>query len=207
MGNVARLHRVGIFTVTQFYEASIQTLKAAFESILGRYWYTRLRGYEVDDVEFNRSSFSQSYVLPRPMEYEEWRPILSKLVSKAARRLRAAGFSCSGIHLALRYGDGSSWHASHNTQSFLYDDVSLLTSALNLLQGTEPCKPVKKIAFTCFGLEGDSGQMSLLTDQVKQKSLVTSLDLLNNKWGEYSVTRGSFLGSLGHVRDAIAFGK
>lgn len=214
--NEARLHRVGIFTVPQFYAADIQTLKSAFESILGRYWYARLRGYEVDDVEFNRSSFGQSYVLPHPMEYEEWRPILSKLVSKAARRLRSAGFSASGIHLALRYGDGSSWHASHNTSNFLFDDASLLTSALNLYQPVgagssrpqiSPTKPVNKIAFTCFGLGEDSGQLSCLVDTVKQKSLVASLDHLNDKWGEYSVNYGSFLGSEGHVRDAIAFGK
>lgn len=204
--NEARLHRVGIFTVPQFYEAPIQTLSSAFQSVLGRYWYTGLRGYEVDDIEFKRGSFGQSYVLPHPMEFKQWRPILSKLISKAARRLRSSGFSCSGIHLALRYGDGTSWHAGHNTSSILFDDVSLLNSALNLYLKA-PTKSVKKVAFTCFGLESDSGQLNCLIDNMKQKSLVKSLDALNNKWGEYSVNYGSFLGSEGHVRDAIAFGK
>jgi DNA polymerase-4 len=211
--NEARLHSVGIFTVPQFYQASIQTLTSAFQSVLGRYWYTRLHGYEVDDVEFNCQSFGQSYVLPHPMDLDEWRPILAKLIAKAARRLRAAGYSASGIHLALRFSDGTYWHAGHNTDNLLSDDASLLTSVLNLLQRTDPClrrqvcKPVKKIAFTCFGLGEDSGQLSCLTDKIKQKSLVNSLDKINDKWGEYSVTYGSFLGSAGHVRDAIAFGK
>jgi DNA polymerase-4 len=208
--NEARLHRVGIFTVSQFYQADIQTLTSAFESILGRYWYSRLHGYETDDVEFARRSFGQSYVLPRPMDIGEWRPILAKLVAKAARRLRAAGSSASGIHLAIRFGDGTSWHAGHNTANLLSDDVSLLTSALNLYVGARrgsPVKPVKKIAFTCFGLGEDSGQLSCLNDTIKQKSLVKSLDNINNKWGEYSVTYGSMMGSSGHVRDAIAFGK
>ncbi|MEI8232462.1 MAG: hypothetical protein WCG44_01835 [bacterium] len=211
--NEARLHRVGIFTVPQFYTASIQTLTSAFQSVLGRYWHTRLRGYEVDDVLFGRGSFSQSYVLPRPMVEAEWRPILSKLVAKASRRMRSAGYSASAVHLYLRFDDHTSWHAGHHLSSLLYDDVSLLHSALALLQSYEPacagrpCKPVKKIAFTCFGLGSDSGQLSCLKDLVKQKALVTSLDELNDKWGEYSVTYGSFLGSEGHVRDAIAFGK
>ncbi len=205
--NEARLHRVGIFTSTEFYEASIQTLKSAFESVLGRYWYTRLRGYEVDDVEFSRRSYGQSYVLPRAMEEDSWRPILSKLISKAARRLRRDGYMASGIHLSLLYGDHTHWHTGHNTTNLLYDDASLLSAALSLYQQKAPKKPVKKIAVTCFGLEEDSGQLSCLVDLVKQKNLVSSLDDLNDKWGEYSVTYGSFLGSSGHVRDAIAFGK
>jgi DNA polymerase-4 len=209
--NEARLHRVGIFTVPQFYSTSIQTLTSVFESVLGRYWYTRLRGYEIDDVQFARRSFGQSYVLPRPMQETEWRPILAKLVAKAARRLRAAGFSASGIHLYLRYTDHTSWHSGHNTSNLFYDDASLLTSALNLYSNRVTSKPVgrrvKKIAFTCFGLGEDNGQLSCLRDLVKQKSLVSSLDKINDKWGEYSVTYGSMLGSKNHVRDAIAFGK
>lgn len=205
--NEARLHRVGIFSVFQFYNASIQMLTSAFESVLGRYWYSRIHGYEVDDVEFTRQSFGQSYVLPHPMDIGEWRPILSKLVSKATRRLRESGFSASGIHLYLRYGDGDSWHMGHNTPNLLYDDVSLLLSALNLYERKAQKKPVKKIAVTCFGLGKDSGQLSCLVDLVKQKELVSSLDALNDKWGEYSVTYGSFLGSSGHVKDSIAFGK
>lgn len=205
--NEARLHRVGIFTATQFYEADIQTLKSAFQSVLGRYWYTRLRGYEVDDVEFQRRSYGQSYVLPRPMKYEEWRPILAKLIAKAARRLREGGSYATGIHLSLLYGDHTGWHTGHKGSSLMMDDASLLTSALLLYERDAPKKPVKKIAVTCFGLEQDSGQLSCLIDTIKQKSLVQSLDTLNNKWGEHSVTYGSFLGSSGHVRDAIAFGK
>ena len=205
--NEARLHRVGIFTPIQFYLADIQTLKSAFQSVLGRYWYTRLRGYEVDDVEFERRSYGQSYVLPRPMKYEEWRPILAKLIAKAARRLRSSGSYATGVGLSLNFGDHTSWHTTHKGSSLMMDDASLLTSALNLLQRTDLCKPVKKIAVTCYGLAVDSGQLSCLVDTIKQKSLIASLDKLNDKWGEYSVTRGSFLGSEGHVRDAIAFGK
>lgn len=205
--NEARLHRVGIFTPLQFYEASVQTLKSAFESVLGRYWYTRLRGYEVDDIEFSRRSYGQSYVLPRSMVYEEWRPILAKLIAKAARRLREGGSFATGLHLSLLYGDHTHWHTGHQGSSLLMDDASLLTSALSLYELRAPHKPVKKIAVTCFGLEKDSGQLSCLVDTVKQKSLITSLDGLNDKWGEYTISYASMLGSSGHVRDAIAFGK
>lgn len=204
--NQTRLHRLGIFTVPQFYASSIQTLYSAFGSVLGRYWHTRLHGYELDDVQFDRQSFGQSYVLPHPMEYGEWRPVLSKLVAKAARRLRAAGFTARSVALSLRFEDGTSWHASHHLQISIFSDADLFVAALSL-QRTDLCKKVKKIAFTCYGLNKDSAQLSYLLDQVKQKSLVNALDSLNDKWGEYTITYGSFLGSEGHVRDAIAFGR
>jgi DNA polymerase-4 len=203
--NEARLHRVGIFTVRQFYQADIQTLKSAFESILGRYWYTRLRGYEVDDVEFSRRSFGQSYVLPHPMDLNDWRPILAKLVAKAARRLRKYDCSATAVHLYLRFGDGTSWHAGHQLHHSIFTDHELLDAALSL-QRTVLCKKVKKIAVTFFGLEKDNGQLSCLRDLVKEKSLATSQDQINDKWGEYTLSYGSFLGSTGHVKDAIAFG-
>jgi len=204
--NEARLHRVGIFTVRQFYQADIQTLKSAFESILGRYWYTRLRGYEVDDVEFSRRSFGQSYVLPHPMDLSNWRPILAKLVAKAARRLRKYDCSATAVHLYLRFGDGTSWHASHQLHHSIFTDHELLDAALSL-QSYDSSKKVKKIAVTFFGLEKDNGQLSCLRDLVKEKSLATKQDEINDKWGEYTLSYGSFLGSTGHVRDAIAFGK
>ena len=137
--------------------------------------------------------------------------ILAKLVAKATRRMRSAGYSASGVHLALRYGDGTAWHAGHNTPNLLFDDVSLLASVLNLYNDRVTTKlaerSVKKIAFTCLGLAKQDGQLSVFTDIVKQNSLTTALDALNSKWGEYSISYGSMLGSAGHIHDAIAFGK
>ncbi len=204
--NEARLNRVGIFTALEFSQASVQTLQSAFQSVLGRYWYTRLRGYEVDDVEFARRSFGQSYVLPHPMKQEEWRPILAKLVGKAARRLRRGGYSASGVHLALRHGDGSHWHTGKAFSVAMEDDKDIMAVALSLYRGVD--KPVKKVAVTCFGLvEKENKQTGLFEDSAKKRSLVLAMDQVNDKWGEYSLSYGSMMGSAGYVRDAIAFGK
>lgn len=209
----ARLHRAGIFTPLQFYQATLPTLKLAFQSVLGRYWYNRLRGYEVDDVEFSRRSFGQSYVLPHPMSFPEWRPILAKLVSKAGRRLRAGGYHATAAHLYLRFASGRSWHTGHQLHSPIFRDCDLLQSTLALYPLANRVTPklaerrVKKIAVTFFGLSRDPGQLALLRDNSRDVALTTALDSLNNKWGEYSITSAAMLGSSGHVRDAIAFGK
>lgn len=203
--NEARLHRVGIFTPLQFYAASRQTLKTAFQSVLGDYWYARLRGYEVDDITFQTRSFGQSYVLPHPMNKGEWYPIMAKLVSKAGRRLRKEGFLASGAHLSLRYSDHSHYRLGHKTQAVLYNDVDLISAVNSLCPPTD--KPVKKVAITLFGITREDRQESLLIDKVKEKRLVTALDELNSRYGEYTISYASMFGTKDHARDAIAFGK
>jgi DNA polymerase-4 len=55
----ARLNAYGIFTPTEFYHAPLEKLKKqVFQSILGYYWYLRLRGHEIDAVDFKRKSLA-----------------------------------------------------------------------------------------------------------------------------------------------------
>jgi len=205
--NEARLNRVGIFTGLDFAHASLTTLNQAFESVLGRYWYLRLRGYEVDDLEFARGSFGQSFVLPRSMGYREWRPILAKLSCKASRRLRRSGYLASGVSLALRFGDHTSWHTSQKLGNATAHDPVLLASLLKLYETSSPKKPVKKIALSFFALEKEFSQLSLLGSVTKQRQLLLAFDKINDLWGENTLAYGSLSGSSTYVRDAIAFGK
>src|SRR4051794_18239774 len=60
----ARLNARGIFTPMDFYAAPLPLLKQqVFRSINGYYWYLRLRGYEIDAVDFARKSFGNTYAL------------------------------------------------------------------------------------------------------------------------------------------------
>src|SRR3972149_8454261 len=61
---VARLNDVGIFSPLDFLQAPDNFLrKQVFKSIVGHYWYLRLRGWEVDDFKSERKSFGQEYSL------------------------------------------------------------------------------------------------------------------------------------------------
>lgn len=203
--NEARLHKVGIFTPLQFYQASPQLLHSAFQSVLGDYWYSRLHGYEVDDVEFQTRSFGQSYVLPHPMARDEWYPIMAKLVSKAGRRMRKDGYSASATHLSLRYADHSHYRLGRKLKTTLHSDNDLIKAVDSLSPSSD--KKVKKVAVTLFGIEKEDNQESLFVDKVKEKRLVTALDELNTRYGDYTISYASLMGSASHVRDAIAFGK
>jgi DNA polymerase-4 len=60
----ARLNAYGIFTPTEFFAASLETLKMqVFRSVCGYYLYLRLRGWEIYAVDFQRKGFGSSYAL------------------------------------------------------------------------------------------------------------------------------------------------
>lgn len=206
--NAARLGNVGIYSVLDFYHADVATLKRAFHSIGGYYWYLRLRGWEIDSVEFSRKSFGNSYALPKPLaKPEELLPILSKLVEKMAFRLRTAGFKARGVGLFINYRGGNFWHKTRLAGEFLYESGDFFKLAFKLL-GQSPYKePVAVLAVCCFDLEKATvSQPDMFGVWEKKFSLANSVDTINSKWGNFVVGPASLLLSKENVKDRIAFG-
>jgi hypothetical protein len=68
-------------------------------SILGYYWYLRLRGHEIDAVDFQRKSFGNTYALQKQTnDSRELARLLMKLCEKTGRRLRRAPIGASSTH-------------------------------------------------------------------------------------------------------------
>ena len=91
----------------EFYQAPLELLKKqVFQSILGYYWYLRLRGHEIDAVDFKRKSFGNTYALQKQTnDPRELAKLLMKLCEKTGRRLRRARYSAQGCTCFLRlYG-------------------------------------------------------------------------------------------------------
>src|ERR671915_2627601 len=66
-----------------------------------RIWYLRLRGYEIDQADFGRKSFGNTYALGKQTsEPRELARLLMKLCEKTGRRLRRAGYSAQGVHVS-----------------------------------------------------------------------------------------------------------
>ncbi len=206
--NEARLKSVGINSVTDFYNATVDRLTAAFESILADYWYRRLRGWEIDDLEFSRRSFGNSYALPHSSgKKEELFPILQKLVEKTGVRMRATGFGTTGIHVGIFYRDRSFWHKGRRLKEPIFDSRDIFKEACRILSSCPFQKPVHTLSETCFGLfKSNLTQLKLFEDVVKQKNLVYALDKVNKRWGEFVVSPARMTLAREAVKDRIAFG-
>ena len=206
--NERRLNNVGIFSVLDFYYAPLWKLKAAFKSVNAYYWFLRLRGWEIDEQEFSRRTFGNSYALPKPFEkVEELSPILSKLVNKMAFRLRKAGYKARGVHLSVSYRDWSSWHHGHAQKRWLFDTRDFYAEAYRLLK-LSPRKPVRILAVSCFDLTDETQyQTEIFEDVTKKKLLTQALDNVNDRWGDFVITPANMLTAKEkYVHDRIAFG-
>lgn len=206
--SAVRLSRMNIFTVLDFYEASERELKAAFGSIIGYYWYWRLRGWEIDEIVYGRKSFGNSYALPKPFSRpEELAPILRKLVEKTGARLRQAGFQAKGVHLAIWYRDNSFWHKAYSLSEPIFSSQDIYKEAHRLLCLSPYRKPVRNLAVSCFSLSPlRLDQLSLFSDLQKKLSLTQAIDKVNQRWGDFIITPARMLSSQQAVPDRIAFG-
>ena len=209
--NAARLNRIGIKTPVDFYFASPQQLKSAFQSIIGHYWHLRLHGFSVDEVEWKRRSIGHSYALPKTtINTQEIEQLLCKLVEKTGRRLRNNHLTAQGIHLGLNFSDGSFWHKGHKTNQKMYASSDLFEATKQLLKLAQPLKPIRILAVSCFSLSEDLySQMTLFHDEDRKRALLRALDIVNDKWGEFSVVPGTMLSihKQGKILDRIAFGR
>lgn len=206
--NGVRLQKQGIMNVLDFYRAPYWKLKAAFESINAYYWYLRLRGWEADGVIFARRSYGNSFALPKPLvRVEELSPILSKLVTKMSARLRRAGFSAKGVHLAVSFRDGSFWRKGNKTDKLLFDFRDFYKEAVKILISCPHKKPVRELSVSSFNLaKNDFSQLDLFEDVVKKKNLIEAVDEINQRWGNFVVVPGRMINTGDVVIDRIAFG-
>lgn len=206
--NLARLNKVGVSTVLDFYDAPISQLRAAFQSICGYYWYLRLRGWEIDGVEFARRSFGNSFALPKPLvSPEDLSPILVKLVEKTGRRLRAAGLLTKGVNLRIVYRDRRYWQKSKTLVNSIFDSRDIYKTALDLLTKAPCRKPVRELAVSCFNLmPTDQIQLDLFDNVLKRERLVAAVDRINTRWGKFVIAPAKMLGTKDIAIDRIAFG-
>lgn len=207
--NATRLNMVGIYTVPDFFNADISLLRSAFHSILGYYWFLRLRGWEIDDINWDTKSFGHSYSLPKPFStQEELAPILSKLVEKVGFRMRHSNFQAKGVHLAILYKDNQYFHEGKSLDQSIFSSQDIYRVAIRLLRHSPYKSPVRNLAVSCFNLSLRSTlQLDLFCDTLKKESLTAAIDDINDRWGNFVITPATMANTKDYVHDRIGFGQ
>lgn len=225
-----RLKEYGIHNPLEFLQADCRKLqKVVFRSIVGRHWYYRLRGYEVDNYTSIRRQIGHQYALPHKTDNkQELARLLMKLCEKVGRRLRHNNLTAGGIGLYLSFinyqelprGNGfiggenlqslNAWHRSHRLSHRLYTTDSIYQATKFLLDQAEIFNPVRGISITVFDLKSaDPEQLSLLQDDryfSANRNLSKAVDEINNRYGEFVITPAEMMDMQGEILDRIAFG-
>jgi DNA polymerase-4 len=206
----ARLNSHGIFSPMQMFKASERRLhKQVFKSIVGRQWYARLRGWEVDDVIWGRKSVGHNYAIgQKTADREEIARLLMKLCHKVGRRMRRQGFSAQGIHLALGFKNGFWWSKSQDTRTRMYATGDIYYHARKMLHRVPIPDLAAHISVSVYHLEpADPEQLSLFSGTTLDlRALTKAADEINDRYGNYTLVPAVMAGMDDLIIDRIAFG-
>src|SRR5918997_4082016 len=205
--NQARLNTAGIFTPLEFFQASVDTLKRqVFQSILGYYWYVRLRGFEIDQIDFARKSFGNTYALGKQTnDPKALAKLLMKLCEKTGRRLRRAEYAAQGVHVSCVYTDFSFWHTGRKVDVPLYTTREIYLKALRLLNQSGYTKRVRNLVVSVYDLiPHHSEQLEMFASG--SHAVAEAMDKINDKYGEFVITPALMMGMDDTIIDRVAFG-
>lgn len=207
--NQARLNAAGIFTPLQFLDAPANLLsRRVFHSVCGDDWYRRLRGWEIDDVEYDTKTVGRQFVM------DEWQPSeetlrsrLSHLCETTAMKLRHRQLAARGVYLYLMYANGDVWYRRRLFKTTVYTGADVHRRILLLFNDRPRDDWVRMMAVSCYKLEpAHTNQVSLLEEVNKEVWLTEAMDTINSQYGEFTITYASTLAAKGLIRQKIPFG-
>lgn len=198
-----RLHQHGITTMRQLLARDARQLRAAWGSLWGeRMWYY-LRGFDLPDMETQRSSVGHSHVLaPALRPPEQARYVARRLTAKAASRLRREGYYATRFSLSTRIEQGPRWafelrcHRAQDTPTFLHLLEALWEAMLKDTHGQR----LKKVSVNLYGLvpAQEAAQADLFDalagdgerTRARAEQLSRALDAINHRYGRDTVSMG-----------------
>jgi len=206
--NQRRLNSVGIMTPLDFLDASSETLeKVVFKSVVGQWWYRRLRGWEVDDVQYDVKRVGRQYVLDSfNLSYEQIVQRLHNLCESVGGRMRGQQRAARGIYVYAKSRQHGYWHASRMMSLPFYTDQTIFLLAKELFQRAPA--DVKEIGVHCYQLEPlRQAQVSLFNDQlVRERHIADTIDQLNQRFGDRTIHSADTLRTGTTIKQKIPFG-
>lgn len=206
--NRQRLNAVGIYTPLEFLDADEVTLqRMVFKSVVGRWWYDRLRGWEVDDVSSDVQRVGRQYVLERfDLSYDEILGRLHHLCESVGWRLRSQGKAARGVYVYGKTRERQYWHSSTLSSLPFSSDKTIYVLARQLFE--QAPDQLKEIGVHVYSIEPIiDQQLSFFNDQIVRERQVTgAIDSINRRFGERTVHSAHTLASGLYVSQKIPFG-
>lgn len=214
-----RLQALGIFTLSDLQRYPVANLMQAL-GIRGYELWAHLNGIEFGHVQEQRlpKSIGHSHVFTHTaMNLDYPKAILAKLCEKAGRRLRRLNLEADGVWVSYGIPDWAKDRSGHRGGggAFMFpepatDTRDIFTACWNLITKRLPPRVYPNyLAMTLFRLHPASRQIPIWEKGKKDDSaLAAALDEVNDQYGDFTVTRGSFWGLTNHdAPDRIGFRK
>jgi DNA polymerase IV len=116
---------------------------------------------------------------------------LSEMVGRRARRYEVSGKT---ITLHIRYADFySSWGKQDTLRNYINESEDIYRAAIAILDTVELQQPVRQLGVRLSNLRYHSQQLSLFREEQRKSDMVRAMDIVNDKFGDFTVTFGSLL--------------
>lgn len=203
----AQLARRGIYSASEFYNKDLITMSRLFGH-LGKVWYYRLRGYDVDEFTIKTKTIGHSHVLPPGFRTREKAlAVIEKLVAKSGYRLRNQCYFAGGVAVSIGFLEGGGFHQTKKCSSFS-DNRSFLLEIKSLLKNCRIWRTPMYVAVSAFNLTRPLGrQISILPDIERSRKIAEAMDDVNDEWGMNTVFTGSLFPAKDTAPDRIPFGR
>lgn len=204
----ARLNSFGIMSPLEFLAAPEYELKKkVFKGIVGTYWYRRLRGYEIDDIDTHLGMVGRQWVVPNPTDNaKNLLSCLSFLCETTGMKLRFREVEARGICVWASYQNGEFWQQKRMHKTTYYTNNEVYRRALELFSQRPP-GTVRTIGVYCYMLTpSQRSQLSIFEDVAKQDWLTKSVDEINDFYGTFTVYSAASLIGTRLVKQKIPFG-
>ncbi len=204
-----RLNRKGIRTIPELWAMSAQQAQDAWGSIEGRRYWMALHGQEPVLHAEHRRTFTHANVLAPELRSEHGaHSVMTRLLHKAAARLRWHGYVAHSVSATVRDEDGQRWKGRLEMPAC--QDTVTVIEHFERLWRTKPAggRP-KKVSVAVGGLEPVACATGRLFDHADHRhTLGDTMDAINRKFGNHSV----YLGGMHDIadvemQDKIAFGR
>ncbi len=184
-----RLNRDGVFTVAQLCRLPQDRLQRIWGSeVLGSLWWRQLRGYDMRPRPTHRRTVGHSHVLP-----PAWRTpagahaTLTRMIHKAAARLRRTGYRAGRITFWVRRLAGATWQ-SRRRIGRCRDTLTML-AALASVWGQRPPqgKPYHVGVVLDDLVAPGSATLPLWPRQGHLDDLAEAMDRVNARYGNHTL--------------------
>ena len=211
----ARLHAVGIDSVAQLTAANKQILRIAWGGIEGERMWAQLRGEWLPERESRRGSVGHSHVLEPALRTPRGaRAVLTKLLVKAAMRLRSYGLLAGALSVRIRYlGVEQRWECdvafdpTDDSRAFLHRMNEALDHAAPRPGGLPfpRAKPLS-VGVTLHRVRARAeSSRDLFDDGRRGEALSVLLDGVNARFGNNTLYFGGMHSALGAAPMRIPF--
>lgn len=178
----------------------------------GYFLWARMNGIEIDRLQDKREdkqkSIGHSYtLLKKTANKEELAVILMKLCEKAGRRMRRNRLMGNVFWIGWNYLYGGGFARRQKLDENTNDSWDIFQNVYRHLKNKILSEKISKLFISVSGLQAQQIQLSIFEDKLKKQRLTKSMDKINDRYGEGTVTRGMRFDWGEELSDRVSFGK